>query len=181
MSKTLEGSDTRPWYDNPTGIKNALVSLPEFLHLIAERHQAGQERNEKLNEFYVFGRWFFDCFGNCGKISKWIPKEQLPEIPDILTKDQLWGLFQKKFTDPEIIVFYISLESELPKENAVCPFCKKSWTIENCHDVIAILLPQKTPTAIPHYNKASDNSSTSHIPKIFCHRVCYNEIPSYVN
>lgn len=126
----------RPGYDTKQGIVASLVSLESFLDLIHARHQAGYDREERLNEFYVLGRYFLDTCGNCCRATGWIPKDKLPNIPDVLTKDEFWAYIRNNALDLPDFSISFDMNSGLPNENVVCPVCKKTWQIGNCHDTV---------------------------------------------
>ena len=126
----------KPWYDTKQGIETSLDSLKSFLNLIHARYQAGYDRDERLNEFYVLGRYSLDTCGNCGKAMGWIPKSNLPDIPDVLTRDEFWAYIKDNVSDSLNLSISFGMGSDLPNEDVSCPVCKKTWQIGNCHDTV---------------------------------------------
>jgi len=126
----------RPWYDTIRGIQGALISLEAFMKLVSERHTAGYSRKKRLNEFYILGRYWMDTCGNCGKISGWIPKEQIDNLPDVITRDDFWAFVKENIDDAERVSISSGMSSELPHNGVTCPVCRKGWTIHNCHDTV---------------------------------------------
>jgi len=125
----------QPWYDTKEGILNSLKSFPDLVQMIEERHTAGYCRNERLNQFYVLGRYWLDSCGNCCKAQGFIPKEQFADIPDVLTKDEFWDFIKKHQEDKELMISFV-LQSDMPLPNITCPVCGKGWDIQNCHDTV---------------------------------------------
>jgi len=147
-------------YDTVTGILTSLDSLEEFNKVIDERHIAGYERKEQLNEFYIFGRYMLDNCGNFGVAeARFIPAEKIPSFPAVLDREFFWSYiktWQKKeqpdvLTDEEIgdpnfsysknkrpfpVSISFGMENTIPPTRIICPYCKKGWEINNCHDVI---------------------------------------------
>lgn len=128
----------RPWYDTKLGIEKAVVSLAGLNRLVRERHSAGYDRDERLNEFYILGRYHLDSCGNCSIIFKHcggdiIPKEVVPDIPDVLTYDEFHGFMAKSGKAGS---FASTPENGLPKPDLFCLYCGNGWTISNCHDSI---------------------------------------------
>jgi hypothetical protein len=126
----------RPWYDTKQGIIDSLVSLPSFLALIHERHEAGYDRDERLNEFYVLGWYSLDTCGNCSRASGIIPKKVFPNIPDVLTREEFEVYARTQCKDDKLLGFTFSMEYNLPRPNTTCALCGNRWTIQDCHDII---------------------------------------------
>ncbi len=125
----------RPWYDTKEGVTKSLNSLEELIRLVKERHSAGYEREERLNEFYILGRYTLDTCGNCSKANEIIPKELLPDIPDVLTRDEFWAYIMEQTGDDLMLSFSMN-GGDLPLPGLKCPHCGISWEIQNCHDTV---------------------------------------------
>ncbi len=123
---------SRNWYDNKCNIESVINSLSRLNALVYQRHIAGYHHGERMNEFYILGRYFLDSCGNCGRIEGFIPKEHLPSIPDVLTRDEFRKLMKNHFGDN--VSIRIPMTNNLPEDRLVCPVCKKGWDINNCHD-----------------------------------------------
>lgn len=126
----------KPWYDTKLGIQSTLSTLESFATLVSTRHVAGYVRHERLNEFYVLGRYSLDQSGNLNRFVGWIPKEIFPNLPDVLSHTEFWEYLKntKTLTGEEIL--NEEIEYTLPTNAVTCPVCKKGWDIRNCHDAI---------------------------------------------
>jgi hypothetical protein len=128
----------RPLYDTVRGIEASLSSLQAFTLLTEERHKAGYRRKERLNEFFVMGRYLMDTCGNTGKLSGWIPKEHLPDLPDVISRDAFWAYVKAHVPAGVYTPVTSNMTSDLPSDGVRCPICKKEWTLENCHDTVVV-------------------------------------------
>lgn len=79
-----------------------------------------------------------DTCGNCDKIGEWIPKEKMPDIPDVMTRSEFWAYVKEHVDDVDDVWMSISMNSGLPHDGIICPICKKGWTIHNCHDTVVV-------------------------------------------
>ncbi len=125
----------RPWYDTREGVSKSLNSLEELTRLVRERQSAGYNRNERLNEFYILGRYVLDVCGNCAKAIGKIPKEFLPDIPDVLTREEFWAYIQEHAGEGLSLSFSIG-GNGLPLPGLKCAYCDMTWEIQNCHDTV---------------------------------------------
>lgn len=130
--------DGCPWYDTKGGIAKSLSSLAGLNSLIAARHAAGYQREERMNEFFIFGRFSLDTCGNCGKAKGYVPKDKMPEIPDVMTRDEFWTYIKEHSEHGEDTMISFAMGSEIPDENIECPYCGKSWEASNCHDTVPL-------------------------------------------
>jgi hypothetical protein len=126
----------RPWYDTKAGIAESLASLAAFKQMFAERHEAGYEREERLNDFYVLGRYSLDTCGNCMKAQGFIPKEVYPDIPDVLTREEFWS-FIKGHSAGDGPMLSFGMGSDLPYPHLICSHCQRGWDMTNYHDTVA--------------------------------------------
>lgn len=133
MTETSDSS-ARYTYDSKEGIEHGSSSLVLFNQLIDERHKAGYERGEQLNEFHIFGRFFLDSCGNCCRINGITPKEQFPDIPDVLTNEELRSFLKERMGEKVNISLSWGI-GDIPHVGILCPFCKEGWNTSNCHDV----------------------------------------------
>ncbi|MDD5290290.1 MAG: hypothetical protein PHT40_03805 [Patescibacteria group bacterium] len=133
--KRVHDEVDRPWYDTKNGIAESLKSLEGLNRLINERHTAGYERKERLNEFHILGRYALDTCGNCSKASEVIPKDFLPNIPDVLTQDESCAYIRKHAGKGFMLSFTIN-GGDLPLPGLKCAHCGTSWNIQNCHDTV---------------------------------------------
>lgn len=138
LSKPLAHDEAgRPWYDTKKGIAESLKSLEGLCRLVAERRTAGYEREERLNEFCILGRYNLDSCGNCLEATRRmpneiVPKEILPDIPDVLTSDEFWAYIQEKTGKKDSWLSFSM--ANLPLPGLKCAKCGISWEIQNCHD-----------------------------------------------
>ena len=132
----VHDEDGRPWYDTKKGIVESLKSLEGLTRLIGERHSAGYEREERLNEFFILGRYELDTCGNCLKAGGIIPKELLPDIPDILTGDEFWAYIREHNTDKDLMLSFSANGGDLPLPGLKCAHCDTPWEIQDCHDTV---------------------------------------------
>lgn len=145
--------------DSKVGITGNITNLMGLNNIKITRHFLGYELDHQLHEFVIFGRWILDSCGNFGRIiGDFIPKDHIPNIPDVLTKDEFWEIIKDfdKTTKPNVLSaeeiqapdfdlstnerpfstsITVSLTgSDIPSENLLCPVCNQSWTIENHYD-----------------------------------------------
>jgi hypothetical protein len=127
----------KPWYDTKQGILASLNSLPELHQLLAERRLAGYERNERLNIYYILGVYMLDSAGNCCKGEKGAsPRDYLPNIPLVMTDLEMRDhLRRRKLTDTPMS-FAIN-GGNIPEAGQHCPVCSRTWTVQNCMDVVS--------------------------------------------
>lgn len=117
-----------PWYDKKEVIGNHLCSLETFNVLLRERNNASYKRNEQLHNYYILGRYILDSCGNCMKATGKIPKEIVPDIPNVLTSNEFHEIMKGTYS--------FSLINDIPTSNLKCPYCGKGWDIKNCYDVV---------------------------------------------
>ncbi|MCK5061943.1 hypothetical protein KAR28_05355 [Candidatus Parcubacteria bacterium] len=130
--------DGCPWYDTKEGIEKSLTSLAGLNHLIRARRVAGYQRDERMNEFFIFGRFSLDTCGNCSKAHGYVPKDEMPEIPDVMTRDDFWAYIKEHSKRGEKTMVSFAMGSEIPDDNILCPYCGKSWEANNCHNTVPI-------------------------------------------
>lgn len=130
--RTVPPFPVTPWYDDKDRIEESLGSLSELNRLLKARSQAGYQRNERLSEYYILGRFWLDTCGNCMKAIGYVPKDEFPDMPDVLTREEFWHLLG----DNRAVSF--GMGSDIPDERIECPFCGKTWQSHNCHDTVRI-------------------------------------------
>lgn len=130
----------RQAYDTKEGIQRLITTLDGLNRLVEARRKAGYQDGERMNTFYILGRWSTDACGNFGKISgEFVPKEHFPEIPDVLEPEEFFDYLQSQGYDKEEIFINVAIaKSDVPPVGLLCPVCRKSWTIENCHDTVVV-------------------------------------------
>jgi hypothetical protein len=126
---------SRERYDSKSGITAMLGSLADFNELLRLRFEAGYSRREMLTEFYLFGRWHMDVVGNTSKIvSEFIPKDQFPDMPDVLTRHEFWELVRGRYGKNMVVMS--TSEAHIPPVKVSCAECSRPWCMANCHDFI---------------------------------------------
>ena len=124
-------------YDTKEGIQQMIKTLHGLNELERERNEAGYKRRQRLHDFCILGRWNLDACGNFGKFTgEFIPKKIFPHTPDVLTGEEFQIEAQK--LDTEKIFFTYGVCSFLPSADIICDFCRKPWTIRNCHDAVVV-------------------------------------------
>jgi len=139
----------RPWYDTLKGIAFALTSLAELKRLVSERHDAGYNRGERLNQFYALnGRYWLDTCGNCGSVSG-IPKD-IPhaDIPLVLSQEDFFKFLNEHIAEENRSSICTTMDGgNLPASELSCPQCGQGWSIVNCHDVVVYHTTEVFPLA----------------------------------
>jgi len=134
----------RPWYDTKEGIVEAVKSLPSFLRLVSARRKAHYVRDEKLNTFYVLGRYCLDACGNCCRAEGVTLKDKFPHIKDVLTKDESDQFIDAQTNGKDLFITH-SYSDNLPDLRISCPVCGQKWSINNCHDTVVVRNTQNIP------------------------------------
>ncbi len=132
----LDSSNRRPWYDNREGVVKSLRTLKGFNELIRARHNAGYDRKERLNEWFILGgRWTLDTCGNTMKaMSGYKPWEKF-RIPRVIPEKDFWSYLELR-NAPEKECIQFSWSSEVPSAGICCPECGEPWTIQNTHSAV---------------------------------------------
>jgi hypothetical protein len=122
-------------YNTKLGIMSMVTTLDGLNRLQSLRHEAGYDRKERLNEFVILGRWFTDSCGNFGKIiDKFIPAEEIADIPPVLTREEFWALVSRR--DLADVSLVNQMNSDIPPVEIRCGFCGDPWSIRDCHNVV---------------------------------------------
>lgn len=135
VTNRSRNTHNRLWYDTEEGILASLCSLDAFNALLDERRKAGYKRKERMNEFYVLGRYFLDTCGNCMKIFGWVPKENFPKLPDVMSSYAFWQFMDLACAEK---CWITTQPGEVPDSKVTCPICKKGWDIHSCHNSVII-------------------------------------------
>jgi hypothetical protein len=119
-------------YDDPHGIETEyLTSLEGLNRLIKDRHAAGYDRHEHLEDFIILGRWHTDSCGNFGDLkflqSNYEPMEAPPSLPKVIrgASREEYGLYGMEVNLAACCV---------PKAHVLCRECGQGWTIDTAHD-----------------------------------------------
>ena len=128
--------------DSVGGVQKALSSLKGFHALVNARRNAHYTDNVLLQEFCVYGRWWLDNCGNLGKFLgddvSVIPKENFPDIADVLSSDEFWAYTREN--SGRTINVWISSGSfaALPLPGIACGGCGQTWELANAHDCVPV-------------------------------------------
>jgi hypothetical protein len=127
-------------YDSYEALVVGILNLDNLNQLVTARHKAGYERQERLNEWIILGRFVFDTCGNfsilLNKSDSIIPAEKYPNsFLKIMTLPDLFG-FLEAWASPGTKPSICSSPSWIPKAYQICPVCNKGWTVDNCHDFV---------------------------------------------
>lgn len=101
-------------YNTKKCIQDSLVSYDKFFQLIKQRHQAGYERKESLEEFIVLGALYLDSCGNVWKFEK-----QIKGLEPVITKEE----FADCEEDASSILW------SLPSRK--CFYCGRNWSLDD--------------------------------------------------
>lgn len=127
----------RVHYDSPWAFHIALESLEQFNKLIEKRRHACYVLHERLNEWVILGRFYFDSCGNVMKYTKDnIPAVMFPDIPPVFSKGGLYRYVENNLKPGQNDWFSCSMDSGIPPANIFCPVCGSPWAVENCHDTV---------------------------------------------
>ncbi|MGB2791061.1 MAG: hypothetical protein WBC29_00730, partial [Candidatus Moraniibacteriota bacterium] len=132
MDEMVSSHLDTPWYDDKAIIEQHLCSLSGLRTVLNARHNAVYEFGERLSEYYILGRFWLDSSGNCLKAIGYVPKDEFPDMSDVLTKDEFWCLLG----DERSVCFRMG--SDIPDKHIECSFCGKTWELHNCHDTVLI-------------------------------------------
>lgn len=127
---------TNSWYNNAAKILDHTRTLEHFNALINARHRAGYQREERLAGFIVLGRYYLDSAGNCMKAQGRVPKDLIPEMPDVMGYEEFCGCVKAKYGESNDTWITYSHNSDLPSHELKCAECGNQWTIHNCHDTV---------------------------------------------
>jgi hypothetical protein len=118
-------------YDSEAGIREYLTDLAGLHRLIRDRAEAGYQRKERMEEWFVLGRFRLDTCGNtmcstlrgdAGEDATWLADG----FPPVLPFDALRAVLGK-----------IRIESSfvsIPGPDSVCAECGLGWDLSDCHD-----------------------------------------------
>jgi hypothetical protein len=130
------------WYDTEEGIRAAVdKGLPGLHELARERHKAGYDRKEHLDQWCVLGLYVMDSCGNFSKLVEGAPYSQRSEkrIPPVMTYEQI-----NRYTDR----WTAAHERCLPPVVETCDRCLRGWDMNNIHDFYR---PQREKDSPRHY------------------------------
>lgn len=91
-----------------------------------------------MNEWYIFGCYYLDTCGNCMRAvsREKAPKELLPNIPDVMIRENFWDFVRVNIEDEKNRGFSWTYECGIPEPGLTCGHCGLAWNIGNCHDTM---------------------------------------------
>jgi hypothetical protein len=81
---------TFEWYDTKEAIAEKITTLQGLNELINARREAGYVRHQRMREFCILGSYMLDTCGNCGVIDNFKLRENIPDLPSVVTHEELW-------------------------------------------------------------------------------------------
>ena len=130
-----------PSYDTREGLKEAIKNgIPGLRELSRERHKAGYDRKESLQEWIILGLYYLDRCGNFSLIIENVPRERRRyiQIDDVMTHSEVKALNLGYWTSTPMY--------NLPPINHKCDRCGEGWSMRNidpyrherCHELAVI-------------------------------------------
>lgn len=126
-------------YDTKEGIEVMLMSLESFNQFIEMRQQAAENR-ERLQNFYLLGRFLAHCSGDVIKLQPdYFPPDMYNDIPPVLTPEEFIALVNQYGTDKETMREGQDMRYPvIPPAYFVDSVNHEGWTIETCHDAYPV-------------------------------------------
>jgi hypothetical protein len=124
-------------YDTKEGITKSIGSLEELAKLLSERRHGHFWKDEELNEFFILGRYRLDSRGNIDRLTRKIPKEIFPDIPDVMTVEEFAAHIENhpgEITKDDLKYNTFKYESMVIEPGLKCPSCGLVWDISNVHE-----------------------------------------------
>lgn len=125
-------------YDTKERIIKSVGSLEELAKLLTEKHHAWG-RDEQLNEFFILGRYRLDNRGNIDRLTRKIPKEIFPDIPDVMTAEEFATYIENhpgEIKKDDLKYSTFKYESMVIEPGLKCPSCGLVWGISNAHEAL---------------------------------------------
>lgn len=133
-------------YDTKEGINKLLDTLEGFYALLRVREKAAK-RGVKLHEFIITGYWWLKEDGTYWKTIvgsmftsdpyPYIAKYRFPEIPDVLTPEELKVFIQKNVGEGEIVEFELQGGNLVFPHPAIpCKICRRKFTGRDAYDFV---------------------------------------------
>lgn len=132
FSQPSHDETNRPWYDTKEGIQSHVGTLAQLHEVLDARHEASYGRQERLNEYYLLGRFHLDQCGNCSKGE--LPKP-LVDVPAVATHDEFWRHAKEQLGEDTMISFALN-GGNIPLPGLTCAHCRQTWNVENCADTV---------------------------------------------
>ncbi len=124
-----------PWYDTKEGIETSLSSLRDLNKLIKTRHKAGYKHNETLNKVFILGHFCLQETGSCDLVRIQVNEEGVIIPSNLLSQAELETYLKESKRSTSDLIYQNAF---LPSPEEECFFCRKTWNIGNCHNVIRV-------------------------------------------
>lgn len=120
-----------PWYDDAAEMTKALDErgIAGLHELVVERHHAGYDRDERMREWCLLGRFRLDTCGNFMRIEQGAPIDCAAKrhlVQTLMLFEDALQIFDTRMVS-EVGVF-------LPPVEGVCVRCLDGWTLANVSD-----------------------------------------------
>ncbi|MDR0860863.1 MAG: hypothetical protein LBO09_08065 [Candidatus Peribacteria bacterium] len=128
LGERQPNTESSNWYDNPRGVNEHLTDLKSFTELLQERAIAHNQRDEKLNHFFI--KKDFSLFIEDSDL----PLHQDPYQDALFHLDefgQCWTVSHGAHGNSSTI-------QRLPSYKVVCPECGKGWDLTNITDYLPL-------------------------------------------
>ncbi len=125
-------------YDTKDYIINSIKSLEELAKLLSERRYADY-LDKELTEFFILGRYQLDNRGNINRLTRKIPKEIFPDIPDVMTREEFITYIKdhpEEIAKDDLKYNNFKYESMVMEPGLKCPSCGLIWDISNIHEAV---------------------------------------------
>ena len=119
-------------YDTKEGILGLITTLEGLNQLIEMRREAGYNRGERLQGFFIGGWLFLDSCGNTMKSDLSLDeiRKRFPDLPAVMTQQEFGERYPNEF-------FSVHMDF-IPPANIVCGECGKQWDITSVPDAIRV-------------------------------------------
>lgn len=179
----MEFNGPKSEFDSINGIRNSLKNLVDFHQMLNTRRLWYlNNKDKRLNEFVIFGKYVLDCFGQI-LIINYFNFEYT--MPDVCTYEY--------FKD-NVKTFSTSFKPVIPKPNTTCPCCGKQFDISNLKNTTFGLVNGKVAHEScrkTYYHSKTINDMTAHLmdliykdrpdfellPNGYCNQDCCKHIP----
>lgn len=109
----------KPWYDDMEGMTARAVTLAGLCEIADARHAAFYDRDERLDEWCVLGRYLLDTCGNFSLITEGAPAAAYSRVPAVMPVSDIYEHYVRSIT---------STAFWLPPAHIRCPACDRRDT-----------------------------------------------------
>jgi hypothetical protein len=125
-------------FDTKQGISAALSSLSDFHEVLRKRRDA-RERDVRLNEHVVLGRFRLDTFGQV-----WFPNKVAADliassIPSVVSSKEYTTLLERAARESGVEYcesWGMGGSNIIAPAGVSCAVCGREWSIQDCHDCV---------------------------------------------